>query len=221
MLARALISDTIPPLKTSDTCTRAIDWMFEFKTSHLPVVDKGKYLGLVTEDDIIDFNHPDESLGSILGNLYKPFVREDEHIYTVIQEAAKIESPLLPVVNEEDDYIGLITMPGLMRWFAAMSGISDAGGIIVIKLDGMKQYTMSEIARLVESNNAHILSSFVRQVPETGEIQCTIKVNTTEVRHIVATLQRFEYHVDAYFTEREANDRIQERYDALMNYLNI
>jgi acetoin utilization protein AcuB len=221
MLARALISDTIPPLKTSDSGTRAIDWMYEFKTSHLPLVDKGRYLGLVTEDDIIDFNHPDEPLSGILRSLYKPAVRDTDHLYEVLRVASEIESPLLPVVDAEGQYVGLITMAGLLRWFAAMTGIREEGGIVVIRLDGLKDYTLSDIARLVESNNAHVLSSFLRQVPETGEIQLTIKVNTTEIQHIVATLNRFEYTVEAYYREGEAADGLKDRYDALMNYLNI
>ena len=195
--------------------------MYEFKTAHLPLVDKGRYLGLITEDDIMDFNHPDEPLSNYQRQLYHPMVRDTDHLYDVMKVAAGLQSTLLPVVDADMQYVGLITVQSILRWFAAMRGISEEGGVITIKLPGLKDYTLSDVARLVESNNAQILSSSLRNVPETGELQLTIKVNVTEIQHIVATLQRFEYDVEAHYHESESNEDVQDRYDALMNYLNI
>jgi CBS domain-containing protein len=195
--------------------------MYEFKTAHLPLVDKGRYLGLITEDDIMDFNHPDEPLSNYQRQLYHPMVRDTDHLYDVMKVAAGLESTLLPVVDADMQYVGLITVQSLVRWFAAMRGISEEGRVITIKLPGIKDYTLSDVARLVESNNAQILSTSLRNVPETGELQLTIKVNTTEIQHIIATLQRFEYDVEVHYRESESNEDVQDRYDALMNYLNI
>ena len=56
MLAKDLITDEIPPLKTSDTGLMAINWMEEFKVSQLPIVEKHEYLGLISDTDILDLN---------------------------------------------------------------------------------------------------------------------------------------------------------------------
>lgn len=221
MIARELITDNIPPLKPSDSGTRALEWMYEFRTTHLPLVDKGKFIGLVTEDDILDFNHPDEPLANYNRQFYRPLVRDTNHLYEVMRVAAEIRSPLIPVVDEDDNYEGLITMMGLLQHFAQANGMRDEGGILIIRLKGLKDYILSDITRLVEANNAYVLSSYLRNVPNSTDIRLTLKVNTTEIQHIVATLERFEYDVEAWYREDHSPDELKDRYDSLMNYLNI
>ncbi len=198
-----------------------MEWLYEFRTTHLPVVDKGQYLGLISEEDIMDFNHPDEPLSLIERPLYRPLVHENDHLYEVMRVAADIRSTLIPVLDDEGHYLGLITLMGLLQHFAQASGMRDEGGILIIRLKGLKEYLLSDICRLVESNNAYVLSSFLRNVPNSSDIRLTLKVSTTEIQHIVSTLERFEYDVEAWFKEEQGVDELKDRYDSLMNYLNI
>ncbi len=221
MLAKDLISENIPPLKVKDTGTKAIEWMYEFKLSHLPLVDQKKYIGLVSEEDILDFNNTNEQLGKFLRNLYKPFVKESEHIYEVLRVAATLKSTVIPVIDAEENYLGLITLQSLLFNFAKMTGISEPGGVIILELNQKTDYVLSDIARMVESNDAHILNLYFNQDPDTGKHTITMKVDTTEVKHIVATFERYEYHVHAFFQESDLSDMLKDRYDALMNFLNI
>lgn len=221
MLAKDIISENIPPLKSKDTGAKAIEWMYEFKLSHLPLVDQKKYVGLVSEDDILDFNNTNEQLGKFLRNLYKPFVRDTEHIYEVLRVAATLKSTVIPVVDAEGTYLGIITLQSLLYHFAQMSSISETGGVIIIEIRNKTDYVLSDIARLVESNDAHILSLYFNVDAESGMHTVTMKVDTTEVKHIVATLNRYEYQVKAYFQETDLGDMLKDRYDALMNFLNI
>jgi acetoin utilization protein AcuB len=221
MFARDLINDNIPPLKLVDSGTKALEWMYEFRTTHLPVVDKGRFLGLITEDDILQLNDPDEPLSTYEGKYYRPYVRDSDHLYEVMRVAAEIRSPLIPVVDENQDYQGLITMMGLLQHFAQANGMRDDGGILIIRLKGLKSYVLSDIVRLVESNNAYVLSSYLRNVPNSSDIRLTLKVSTTEVQHIVSTLERFEYEVETWFREEGSQDQLKDRYDSLMNYLNL
>ena len=97
----------------------------------------------------------------------------------------------------------------------------DEGGILVVRMKGLKDYLLSDIARLVESNNAYVLSSYLRNVPNSTDIRLTLKVSTTEIQHIVSTLERFEYEVEAWYREDDSQEELKDRYDSLMNYLNI
>ena len=221
MIARELITDNIPPLKPSDSGTRALEWMYEFRTTHLPLVDKGKFIGLITEDDILNFNHPNELLKNYNQQFYRPIVRDTDHLYEVMRVAAEIRSPLIPVVDEDENYQGLITMVGLLQHFAQANGMRDEGGILVVRMKGLKDYLLSDIALLVESNNAYVLSSYLRNVPNSTDIRLTLKVSTTEIQHIVSTLERFEYEVEAWYREDDSQEELKDRYDSLMNYLNI
>lgn len=221
MLAKDIISENIPPLKVTDTGEKAVEWMYEFKLTHLPLVDNMKYVGLVSEDDILDFNDTQEQLGKFLKNLYKPFVLEGEHLYEVLRVAVNLKTTIIPVIDLEQNYLGLITLQSLLTHFAQMSSISEPGGVIIIELNNKTDYVLSDIARIVESNGAHILSFYFNIDHETGKYAVTIKVDSTEIKHIVATFERYEYIVKAFFQESDMVEIIRDRYDSLMNYLNI
>ncbi len=221
MLAADIISDNIPPLKGSDTGDKAIEWMMEFKLSHLPLVENKKYIGLVSEDDILDFNNTGEKLGAYLRNLYKPFVLQTEHIFEVLRVATNLKSTIIPVVDADMHYLGVITMQSLLYSFAKMSSISDVGGVIVLDLESKNDYVMSDIARIVESNDAHILSLFLNRNAENDTLSVWLKVDVTDIRAIIATFNRYEYTVKAYFDESDMSDIYKDRFDSLMNYLNI
>ena len=221
MLAKDIISENVPPLKIKDTGDKAIEWMYEFKLTHLPLVENKKYMGLVSEDDILDFNNTHEQLGKFLKNLYKPFVKDTEHIYEVLRVAAGLKSSIIPVVDSKQNYLGLITLQSLLFNFAKMTAISEPGGVIILELNNKTDYVLSDIARIVESNGAHILSLYFNVDSETGKHAVTLKVDSTEIKHIVATFDRYEYAVKAFFQESDMGEIIKDRYDSLMNYLNI
>ncbi|MBK7036741.1 MAG: CBS domain-containing protein [Chitinophagales bacterium] len=221
MLAKDIISENVPPLKIKDTGDKAIEWMYEFKLTHLPLVENKKYMGLVSEDDILDFNNTHEQLGKFLKNLYKPFVKDTEHIYEVLRVAAGLKSTIIPVVDSKQNYLGLITLQSLLFNFAKMTAISEPGGVIILELNNKTDYVLSDIARIVESNGAHILSLYFNVDTETGKHAVTLKVDSTEIKHIVATFERYEYSVKAFFQESDMGEIIKDRYDSLMNYLNI
>ncbi len=221
MLAKDIISENVPPLKIKDTGDKAIEWMYEFKLTHLPLVENKKYMGLVSEDDILDFNNTHEQLGKFLKNLYKPFVKDTEHIYEVLRVAAGLKSTIIPVVDNKQNYLGLITLQSLLFNFAKMTAISEPGGVIILELNNKTDYVLSDIARIVESNGAHILSLYFNVDSDSGKHAVTIKVDSTEIKHIVATFERYEYAVKAFFQESDMGEIIKDRYDSLMNYLNI
>jgi len=60
MLAKELMSDIVPPLKTSDTGLQALSWMDVFRISHLPIVNNLEFLGLISDKDIYNLNMADE-----------------------------------------------------------------------------------------------------------------------------------------------------------------
>ena len=221
MLAKDIVSENIPPLKITDKGEKAIEWMYEFKLSHLPLVDNKKYIGLVSEDDILDFNNTQEQLKKFIKNLYKPFVNENEHIYEVLRVAVNLKTTVIPVIDKKQNYLGIITLQSLLYNFAKMSSISEPGGIIMLELSHKTDYVLSDVARIVEGNDAHILSSYFNTDPETGKYTVTLKVDVTDIKHIVATFERYEYAVKAYFQETDMVEVIKDRYDSLMNYLNI
>jgi acetoin utilization protein AcuB len=220
MIARKLITDGIMPLKTSDSGRTALSWMEDFRVLHLPIVNNTGFLGLISEFDIYDLNSLDEPLGNHQLSLNAVVVYEYQHIYDVLRLVHQNHLSLIPVVDEKENYLGSITLQSLVEHFAEAVSVNEPGGIIVLEMS-LNDYTLTEIARIVESNDAKIMSLFIHLHPDSTRIDVTLKINRIDLGAVLQTFNRYNYLIKASFTELDNLDDLRERYDALMNYLNI
>jgi len=99
MLAIELIADIIPPVHTSDTIQKVIDRMIEFRIRHLPIVNEEQFLGLLSENDLIDVTDYQTPVGALSLSLVNPFVLEDQHIYDVIRMFYEQQLTVVPVLD--------------------------------------------------------------------------------------------------------------------------
>jgi len=219
MLARELISKVVPPLRPTDEVARALAWMDEFKVSHLPVVEGKEFLGLISEDNILDGGKGD-TVAASQDSLNRTFVLESEHIYYVIRKLAASDLSVIAVLDTEENYLGCITLSDLVTKFEELAVINQPGGIIVLNMN-KQDYSLAQIAHVVESNNAKILSSYIFERPSTGKLELTLKVNREDVSSIIQSLERYGYDVIAYFQESAHLEDLKGRYDELMRYINI
>jgi CBS-domain-containing membrane protein len=220
MLARELISDIVTALKTSDTGTQALTWMEVFRIKHLPIVNHHEFLGLISDADIYDLNDPDEPVGNHNLSLVKPYVTDDQHIYEVIELLSRLELTLVPVLDREKHYLGVITQEELTQHFAHLSAMQQPGGIIELEMNE-RDYSLSQISQIVESNNARILSLYVSSNGEHAKIRVTLKINLTDVTSVMETFDRYNYKaVSLHLNDDSMEDFYQERFDGLLKYLN-
>ncbi len=219
MIASNLLSQTIVPLRTSDTGEEALGIMNDFYVKQLPIVNNEQLLGLISEDDILNHDVA-EAIGSYQLSMSRPYVKENNHIYDVISILSEYQLTVIPVVDKEDNYLGLISQEDLIRFFANIGSFTEPGSIIVLEVS-KRDYTMAEIARIVESENAAILSSFITSTLDSTKIDVTLKINRQDIQSIIATFERFDYSIKASFFETDYFDSLKERYDSLMSYLNV
>jgi CBS domain-containing protein len=220
MKAIDLISKNVPSLKTSDTGGRALRLMNEFHVSHLPIVNENQFLGLISEEDILNTHGEEDPIGSLPLSVLRPFIHDYEHLFEVLKVATEFKLTIVPVIDREENYLGLITRDDLLNYFATQTDILEPGGIIVLEL-GINDYNLSEIVRILESNHAKILCIFAGTNYDSTKMELTIKINQTELQPIISDLNRYNYVVKETFQEAEYFDNLKERYDSLMNYLNI
>ncbi len=220
MLACELISDVITALKTSDSGTSALSWMDVFRVKHLPIVNHREFLGLISDSDIYDLNDPDEPVGNHNLSLQKPYVKEEQHIYEVIELLSRMELTLVPVLNHEKQYLGVITQEDLTRKFAHLSAMQQPGGIIELEMN-QHDYSLSEISQIVESNNGRILSLYVASSDDNARLRVTLKINLTDLTSVMETLNRYNYTVvSSHMNSEDLDEFYQERFDVLLKYLN-
>lgn len=220
MLAKDLITEDVPPLKSTDTVEKASGWMDDFKVVHLPVLSGRNFIGIVEEQELLDKPNPDSILDDADINYIPGFVKESQHVFEVVKTVSDLNLSLIAVLDENDKYIGNITRANLMHVIAEMSVISDKGGTIELELNA-NDYSLSEIARIVEMNDAKILGSFITSHPDSTKIQLTFKVNRNDLRAILQTFNRFNYTVTASFDNGDYFDDLKDRFDSFMNYLNM
>jgi CBS domain-containing protein len=220
MHAIELIADAIPPVHTSDSIQKALDRMVEFRIRHLPIVNEEQFLGLLSENDIIGESDLQTPVGALALSLVNPFVLEDQHIYDVIRLFYESRLTVVPVLDAGKNYSGLITINSLTEYFAGLTSVEQPGGIIVLEINN-KNNSLAHMAQIVESDNAQILSSYVRTFPDSTRMEVTLKVNKQDISTIIATFLRYEYDIKATFNHTDDNDNSRDRYNSLMNYLNL
>jgi acetoin utilization protein AcuB len=220
MFAVELIVDAIPPIHTSDTIQKVLDRMVEFRVRHLPIVNEEQFLGLLAESDIQPEIDPQTPIGSLALSLINPYVREDQHVYDVIRLFYEQQLSVVPVLDIKKNYLGIIPINAMNQYFATITSVSQPGGIILLDINN-KNNSLAHMAQIVESDNAQILSSYVRTFPDSTRMEVTLKVNKQDISNIIATFLRYEYDVKATFNHSEHDDGAMDRYASLMNYLNL
>ncbi|KXK39491.1 MAG: CBS domain-containing protein [Saprospiraceae bacterium] len=219
MTAKELISQSILPVQTSDLGIQVLDMMQANHVSHLPIVNHEQLLGVISEDDILIHNTEDP-IGTYRLSYLRPFCLDNDHIFEVMARLGKLELTVIPVIDAEEKYLGVITVEDLMKYLAVHFSFTEPGGIVVIETS-RENFSLSEIARIAESEEVTILSSFVNSVPDSFRLFITLKLNKQNIQAFKASLHRFGYDVYASFSEAEYSDDLKERYDSLMAYLNV
>ena len=220
MYARDIVSEGLNPLDLVDSGEKAIVRMHEYNVNQLPVTDGDKYIGIINMDEIVALQHLNDSLKDLKVQLKRPYVHEDAHLFEVMKAAVEYNVKVVPVLSADEKYIGLITAESCMRAFAKSESVMEEGGIITLSM-AVKDFQLSEIARIVESNNAAILSYYSHIDQANSEVEVTIKLNTTELSAIIAAFERYQYNVEDVYNDENYNENVKDNYDALMKYLDV
>jgi acetoin utilization protein AcuB len=221
MIAEELINHMIPPLKVTDDAHKAIVWMEEFRCNHLPVVEEGELLGFISEEIILESNDIGKNLGEFKLVGKNCAVSLESHFYDILRIAGENKLQIVAVLNDVRQYVGVITVQDIMASFAQTASVQMQGGILVLSMD-LIDYSLAEISRYIEENNAKVISSTMIEDPlDKGKIKLTLKINQMDLSRIVATLERFGYRVIGRYQESRTDTDDKDRIDMLMRYLNI
>lgn len=220
VFAKDCIDASIPFIRLSDTVGYAIDLMQEYKTDLLAVIEHEKLLGTLSEKQLLEIDDL-QNIGK-LQTFFLPYkTNENTHIFDVLKSSVEFNTFYIPVVYENDFYIGITTPQKLLQQFVQSSSVATNGGIIILELE-TKDYSLTEISKIVESNDAVILHSMIAVSTENaGKIYVSLKINKIDLQAILLTFERYQYQVIAVLHESEYELQLKERYDSLMRYLEV
>jgi predicted transcriptional regulator len=222
MKAQDLISDIYPAVNINDKGEKALVRMDFFKVSHIPLVDEeGEYYGIISESEIYDFDLLNKSLSTHKSVLARPYVYGDAHVYEVINIFSKLNISVVPVLNRKDNYIGSLCLCDIVKQIGTLTGSDSPGTVFVLELSA-NDYSLSQIAQIIEGNDAKVLSLHTTSPEDSTIVEVTVKINTDDFSAIRQTFERYDYTIKEVFSDDEnVDDLLEERYQEFMNYLNI
>ena len=220
MLTGDLANNNIPRLQLQDSIAKAIQLVNDFRVTHLPVVSEDKFLGIISEEDLLDAKNNKLTIEILQDHFIPAMVRDNMHFLNAVNTSIQFDTSIVPVVNEDKELMGVISTVDLMKSLGNFAGANEIGGIIVLEME-RSQFAISEISRIVESNDATILHLNSYSDPVTGMLTVTLHLNKKEIAAIVATFERYDYDVLYYFGNEKFENEIHSNYRHLMNYLDI
>lgn len=220
MTIREFIKDNIPPLKETDTIATAIDWIRTFKMTYLPVLSSKKYIGLVDERSLETLPDKQALLSSLVPTHRFYYIFYNQYLNDALQLLSNHKIDILPVLNSKGEYLGLLTSMDIIDAIAHSKSVKTPGGVIEIQVP-LKNFSIAEIANIVESNEGTILNITVEQLPDLSHYIVAIKVNKIDLSRILAGFYRHDINVTAYYNHSDGSGDIQDRFDSFMSYLNV
>lgn len=219
MLAADYIYPRIPSLKVTDPAGTALRWMEELGVDTLPVSDEAIFMGFVADEILLEQDQLDTPLAQVELESRSCWVYADAHLYDLLRVADEHQSKWIAVLDRDHHLAGVVPTQEALAAYANNLSIHSHGAVLVISLQ-MKDYHLSEIARLVESENAKILSCLLQSDPiDPQQIDVTLTLDRQDLRHVRATLQRFGYQVKDYAQEEGAQSTEEERLGNLLRFL--
>lgn len=221
MLASELIDPMLPSLKPTDRVGQAMDWMQEHRVGQLVLTDQGEYRGVISEELLMDVGDDERSLSDVMRLFEQTFVYEDQHLYEIIGLILQNRMEVVAVLSEDKEFSGTISTSELLKQFAQELGVQEQGAILILNINE-RDYSLSEISRLVESNNVKVISSYFSSaaygMPDRSRL--TLKLNRRDITPVISTLERFGYRIEAAFANAPVESIDQERLDSLLRFLN-
>ena len=216
--ALSLISKSLPALNRGESAMHVLNLMDELRVNDLPVVENGLFLGLANESDFLNAEVYQGEVQAEL-DLLKVSVLTETHVLDVLKVVSENDITVVPVVDEGNNYLGSITSADLLDHLAEMLGVNREGGIIVLQMLE-RDHSIQQIARIIEENDAKILSLTVLPANE-GNIEMHIKIDSPDLNPILQSLERFNYTVLSKFQAAQFDNELKDRYDELMRYLSM
>lgn len=220
MIPQQLISPFVPTLELTDTGNRALFLMDENNLSHLPLVNDEKYVALVREEDLFNWEQREKPLSTADFLTYRPAFFIGNHPFDALKIFHQQHLEILPVIDNDNHYFGSITADMLLQYFAETVGVDDPGGVVVLEVD-VRDYSLAEIARITEAESVILLSTHIHTNKANGKLEVTLKTNKTDLSGLIASLERYSFHILKVYGEQVHHEAMQDRYQMLMNYLNM
>lgn len=194
------------------------DFFEEMNYSHFPVTDQENYVGNLNAEDVLSFD-ASKSVADYQYVLESFFANTTMSWFEVLEIATKNQANVVPVLNEQNAYVGYYELDDILLFFQDTPLIKDPGPILVVQ-KGIQDYSLGQIAQIVESNNGKLLGAFVSATVD-SKIEITLKLALGPLNEIIQTFRRYNYEIVSHHQDDQYMTNLKERSDYLDKYLNL
>ena len=212
------ITNDFRAIDSQETIASVQDFFADLNFSHFPVVENGIFIGSIASDDVETFD-TDKNAIDYKYTLERFFARKSMMWLDVLEVFAKNHTNIIPVLDENNLYIGYYEMEDIMKFFQETPFLKEQGGIIIVQ-KGLLDYSMGQVTQIVESNNGKILGCFISEA-DLENVQITVKIGVGPLNEIIQTFRRYNYEIISEHQEDAYINSLKERSDYLDKYLNI
>jgi len=220
MLSREIISKEIPSVSIDESVDNVLSLMESFGLEQLPVTNHGLYVGLVSRETLLDEPNPGKALDAVVTEFVRISVSPDSHVFELLHEMAIGRLSLVALAGEHGIYVGAVRSEDLLLAVDELLGLGKGGSTLVLEMS-INDYNLGQIAQIVESDNARVLSLNLKQHDDSTKLDVILRINKEDITAIIKTFRRYEYDVKVYETNRQHGDEYRDRYDELMRYLDM
>ncbi len=189
----------------------------DYKLSHVPVVEKKIFKGVLSEQCFEE--HEDKTLKELLPLLEKFSLTPSQTIFQAINLFRLYDANFIPVVSEDEQYLGYVTIEDVLGELSKSPTISEPGALLIVETN-LKDYSMSEVSKIVESNNTRIYGMNIHRFME-DRIQILLKISDVNIDSVIETFERFNYTLIFKSSSTEKDNFLQDRYNQFMKFLDI
>nr|WP_299175206.1 CBS domain-containing protein [uncultured Allomuricauda sp.] len=218
MQIQSQIISTVPIFEVSETLKEIIQFFEETTFSHVAVTENGTFIGLLSENDLACFE-PDKKIEDFRFELETFFVTKETSWLDVLEMFSRNEANILPVLDKNEIIVGYYDLEDVVSVFINTPFFREPGGILVVSI-GVKDYSFSEIAQIVEGNNARLLGAFITD-SQNDIVEITLKVGSENLNDVAQTFRRYNYTIVFGNSDDQFLEDLKQRSDYLEKYLNV
>ena len=212
------IINTVPVFEVSETLKDVITFFEETTFSHVGVTESGTYLGLLSENDLACFE-PEKKIDDFRFEMEDFFVTKETAWLDVLEMFSRNEANVLPVLDQDRLIVGYYDLEDVVDVFIDTPFFREPGAILVISIV-IKDYSFSEIAQIVEGNNARLLGAFITG-SENDIVEITLKIGAQSLNEVAQTFRRYNYTIIYGNSDDQFLEDLKQRSDYLEKYLNV
>ncbi len=211
------IRNDFNPLTLENTVKDALEIFQIYPVTHIPITEKDRYIGCISQSDIIAIDQPEETLRKQQDFLETFQINREESILELLQKFGNEDTNVLPAVLQQK-YIGYFELNDILD-VLTQSPFFNSNGFILIVQKNNKEYAMSEVAQIIESNKGMLLGAYISNHTE-DKTELTLKIASQEINEIIQSFRRYKYtiltkHQDDFYLEE-----LKNRSEYLQKFLN-